>query len=254
MAKYSGHLQRFVIVSQARSGSTMLGTAMGRHPQVIMHGEIFGGYNYPLNFYGIDERMPWPTPLEIALKKIRDRDITRFLNDFVFCNTARKAIGFKFKFEEFALWPTVPDFIVREKIKIIFLRRRNLLQRYFSEVEALATGSFNTTDSVGTGSAIIDVDSAWSLPAINDALEASHAFEQTAEKRFSDNPVLRLDYEDMISDWNQCFTAVSNFLGIVALVQDPISEKRGGSDTIRQRIDLNKVQSRFRHTKFRDRV
>ena len=33
-------MTRFVLTGQARTGSTMLGSALGAHPDVVMHGEL----------------------------------------------------------------------------------------------------------------------------------------------------------------------------------------------------------------------
>ena len=93
---------RFVLTGQARTGSTMMGSALGSHPDVVMHGELFGYPTSPLNFYGLDEGLPWPTPIETRLKIIRDQNTVEFLEQFVFAPTGRTAVGYKFKFEEFS--------------------------------------------------------------------------------------------------------------------------------------------------------
>jgi hypothetical protein len=181
-------VRQFVIVAEARSGTTMLGSAIGRHPQVVMHGEIFGAGHFPLNFYGIDEDLPWPTPLEIHLKKLRDRDPVQFLDQLVFADTARHAVGFKFKFQEFELWPGVQEYIRRREIPIIYIRRRNLLERYISDMEALHTGTFNSTDAASFGNvAQVNIAQLLTIERIKHALDMSLQYQSSFQSLFLRN-------------------------------------------------------------------
>lgn len=130
----------------------MLGTLLAQHPQIAMHGELFGNYPDPLNFYGVDENLAWPTPLETRLKKIRDADCKAFLDEWVFADTGRDCSGFKFKVEEFTLWPGVVEYICENRLVVLLLERKDALAPYVSEVCALSSGVFNSNDKSTTGS------------------------------------------------------------------------------------------------------
>ena len=237
----------FVIISQARSGSTMVGSAVSRHPNVVMHGEIFGAHHYPLNFYGVDENLPWPTPLEIALKKIRDHDVVNFLDQFVFADTARARVGFKFKFEEFALWPAVIDYIAERKVPIIYLRRLNLFDRYVSDVKAAHSGVFNTTDKANSGTVgVSDILSLLSVEKISQSIDAGKTYHNTLRDRFYANPILSLTYEGLLDDWAKCFRDICNFLKITELNLLPISERMPPNDHFDSVFDRSAARDALR--------
>jgi hypothetical protein len=236
-------MKRFVIVSQARCGSTMLGTALGQHRQVLMHGEIFGDYHFPLNFYGVDEDLPWPTPLEIVLKKLRDRDPVGFLGDYVFADTARTAVGFKFKFDEFPVWPVVRQFLIEQRVPILRIARKNLFDRFISEKIALTSGLFNTSDKVNHGAAARHgLVESFAVEHIIAAIEGGLAHLVAFDDAFAFNPVLRLDYDDLVLNWFATFHLVCDFLGIERLNFSPMSAKRGFEDRLDRLLDLKALR------------
>jgi hypothetical protein len=247
-------MRRFVIISEARSGSTMLGSALASHPQVLMHGEIFGSGPAPLNFYGINETLPWPTPLEIYLKKTRDAEPVRFLDDRVFADTARYAIGFKFKFDEFADWPAVVDYIVAQRIHIIFIRRRNLFDRYLSEVEAWATGRFNSTDNTQT----TPMPETWLQECLTPdaaarAIDKGLALENMLYTTFFMNPTLELVYEDIVAWGDDVSARICNFLGIVAMPLRTETVKMEGKKRVALLGDLTALRQKMRDQGYAER-
>ncbi|MCB5944213.1 sulfotransferase [Acidocella sp. KAb 2-4] len=247
-------MTRFVVISEARSGSTMLGSALASHPQMLMHGEIFGSGPAPLNFYGIDEMLPWPTPLEIYLKKMRDADPVRFLDELVFADTARQAIGFKFKFEEFADWPAVVDYIVSKRLHVLFVRRRNLFDRYISEVEAWATGRFNSTDSTQNA----PMAEAWlrdclAPDAVCQAIEKGLALENMLYTTFFANPHIELVYEDIVGWEDAVSTKICNFLGVVPMALQAQTVKTRGEKRVSALGDLNALREQMRQRGYAQR-
>ena len=239
-------MTRFVVISEARSGSTMLGSALASHPQMLMHGEIFGTGPAPLNFYGIDEMLPWPTPIEIHLKKSRDADPVRFLDELVFAETARQAIGFKFKFEEFTDWPAVVDYITSRRLHVLFIRRQNLFDRYISEVEALATGHFNSTDSTqNTPMSEAWLRDALTPDAVSQAIEKGLALENMLHTCFFRNPRTELVYEEIVG-WEDAVSAkICNFLGIVPMPLQAQTVKMRGTKRVSLFGDLNELRKQI---------
>lgn len=220
-------MRPFVLISQARSGSTMLGSALGQHAQLIMHGEVFGAYQFPLNFYGVDERLPWPTPLEIKLKKLRDADPLAFIEEWLLADCSKTWCGFKLKFEEFDIWPKVVSYISDSRMPIIFLKRRNLLARYVSEVIAGELGSFNSTDnaSYGRGSHQ-NVLAALAKNKATEAITASLRYDELFRNKFTRNPIHRIYYEDALVGWETFFRDICSYMEIDYVPILPLSKKR----------------------------
>ena len=240
------HMKRFVVISRARSGSTMLGSMLGAHPQVVMHGEIFGAHHYPLNFYGINERLPWPTPLELCLKRIRDSDARYFLDSFVYSETARACVGFKFKFEEFDLWPVVLSYIVENNISVILLNRQKLFARYLSEIKAINRGRFNTNDNVQFGGRVEgNIDRLLSKERIEEDIDKSLKYYRLCEELFCSQSMLKLSYEDFTSDMRRVSSEIYAFLDIENIDLEPstkkISSEHGESDS----INIDGIRSAF---------
>jgi len=247
-------MTRFVVISEARSGSTMLGSALASHPQMLMHGELFGSGPAPLNFYGIDEMLPWPTPLEIHLKKARDAEPVRFLDDLVFADTARQAIGFKFKFEEFADWPAVVEYIAARRLHVLFIRRRNLFDRYISEIEAWATGRFNSTDSTQSAPmADSRLRNCLTPEAVSRGIEKGLALENMLRTTFFENPTLELVYEE-IAGWEEAVsTRICNFLEIVPMALRAQTVKAEGRKRVSALGDLDGLRRQMQERGYAQR-
>ena len=129
---------RFVIFSQARSGSTMLTLSLNSHQHVVCHGEV-------LSRVGV-ERLVSPEKLIYTLKgklrklfgasllRERDADPIRFLEEHVWPIEA-KHVGFKVILEDIFLSPhkeTYLDYFSNEGILPVILYREDQLAVYAS--------------------------------------------------------------------------------------------------------------------------
>lgn len=241
---------RFVLTGQARTGSTMLGSALGAHPDVVMHGELFGEVSTPLNFYGIDERLPWPTPLENYLKQLRDHDIVGFLERYVYAKTGRSAVGYKFKFEEFSRWPKVADYIERTRPKLIYIRRQNLWQRYLSGRETLITDSYNSADSISRSLSAAREQAPITPAEIQGAFEAEERLDHEFRTRFAPHPVLEVTYEDMLADFIGTMVRTCAFLEIDFVETVPFVTRRKAERKVHRLINFPLIRKHFAGTKY----
>ena len=134
---------KFLISCAARSGSTMLCTLIGSHPQAICHHEVFakGG---PATVFGAFARKRKTIPeFDRRLRDCRDQEPQRFLYDFVFNPQRRRCVGFKLKTDEVFLtaYQTVRELVAADTdIKVIHLLRRNLIHQYVSHRVVEKTG------------------------------------------------------------------------------------------------------------------
>ncbi|MDE0368107.1 MAG: hypothetical protein OXP09_21370 [Gammaproteobacteria bacterium] len=134
---------KFLISCAARSGSTMLCTLIGSHPQVLCHHEVFaqGG---PATVFGAYARRRKTDPgFERRLRDYRDREPKTFLYDIVFNPQGRRCVGFKLKTDEVFLpaYKTVREAVAADTdIRVIHLIRRNLIDQYVSHRVVEKTG------------------------------------------------------------------------------------------------------------------
>jgi hypothetical protein len=136
---------KFVISCAARSGSTMLVMLLHSHPDILCHSEVLesDGIGYVAGRYG-RLRTQDPTVSD-ALQRYRVERPEAFLYDVVFNADGRKAVGFKLKTDEaFGSDPRftgIHQLILMDRdIKIVRLRRRDLVAQYISHMVARQTG------------------------------------------------------------------------------------------------------------------
>lgn len=130
--------RRFVILAARRSGSNLLCSLLGSHPQVRCHHELFNPNGI---FTVLDEREETTTADALAA---RGRDPLGFLDRIWGDTRGARAIGFKMTPEQ------APDVLahvlVDAGIAKIVLRRQNPLRRLVSERIADATGRWEAYD------------------------------------------------------------------------------------------------------------
>ena len=140
----------YMICCPARSGSTMLVHLLRSHPQILSHGEVLGdkvaGLAGPLGHLARQD----PAVHE-RVEDWRQRNPLFFLYNYILDAHGQRAVGFKLKYDELVL-PAYRDLMecVRDDVdlKIIFLDRENLLERYVSHHVAMhVTGVTLLTDS-----------------------------------------------------------------------------------------------------------
>lgn len=131
------HHAPFVIVAQARSGSTMLRRALHAHDAICCHGELF----MKKKVQGHSIYIPglhW-TEKPDALVGRRDGDFQAFMQSLVFpVRPDLSAIGFKILDEQFffpANEKRMTDFIAAHpNLSLVFLYRQNAFERYISRL------------------------------------------------------------------------------------------------------------------------
>lgn len=143
-SKRTVHLRHdtYMICCPARSGSTMLVHLLRSHPQVLSHGEVMGhevtGLMGPLG-----RMVRQDSALHRHLQDIRRDRPAFFLYNYILDSRGHKAVGFKLKYDELAnpAYRDVLECVLQDgDLKIVFLDRENLFERYVSHHFAGVTG------------------------------------------------------------------------------------------------------------------
>ena len=214
---------RFVVTCAARTGSTLLAWCLRAHPQVCMHGEAFAT-DGPLSLDGLDPRLG--QPLENALRAQRDADPATFLRTVLFEPGDRQAAGLKFKYEELSLrrWARARQALADDhEVRVIHLRRDNLLERYLSQhVATRVTHVYNVTSP----DARREVDPVTLRP--DDCL-ADFTLTESRERHFAalfaHHQVLDVTYEQLVDDRAATLARIEEFLGVDIVAVEPRSLK-----------------------------
>src|SRR6267142_234317 len=187
------------IVSKWRSGSSMLVHLLRSHPEICAHDEVISP-DKVRGLFGTYLQRSREDPGFIGwLSAERYRDPIRFLYKFVLDPDGKKAVGFKLKHDELVLpgYETVRNEIVsNRKLRIVHLRRNNLLRRYLSHY--IAANITRVTLAVGEQSIPELPPSGWTLWIAKEILKRHSSGKQSLQF-FCRPSKLSISYEQLIS-------------------------------------------------------
>lgn len=129
---------RFVILSGARTGSTVLAQALNSSPDIICFREVF---NYTL--HAIDYSVAGYDNGSAEDLALRARDPIGFLRERIFCRHPDevRAVGFKFHYLHFWGFPGLWEALAEDQqLRVLHLKRLNLLRMLLSLRIAESTG------------------------------------------------------------------------------------------------------------------
>src|SRR6056297_1101293 len=123
---------KFMVVSNPRTGSTLLVHLLNSHPDILCHGEIF---HWKAIF-----SMPLSEKKCLPALNDRNRNPVRFLEQLFSDGYGSKAIGIKM-FQNHN--PAMLNFLIRKReVKKIILKRNNYLETYTSHLIAKQTKKY----------------------------------------------------------------------------------------------------------------
>ena len=139
----------YVIVAQPRSGSTLLAHALDAHDSIICHDEIFSEH-WVNGYRATGENAGSESELARKLLAERTEDPEKFLFDRVFVENG-KVNGFKVVYSDLMSGTDsakfLRNFINQSRIKVIHLRRSNMLRCYISVERMRKLGVVHSNNS-----------------------------------------------------------------------------------------------------------
>jgi LPS sulfotransferase NodH len=242
---------QFLVVCQARTGSTMLSTALQRHPEICAHGEVLNlRSDDRLEFYGLD----YNTPGSIIdyLRQMLRRSPDEYIDQYVFFNGRFKSVGFKFKYEELSnpLFLRAREYVLRRRdLKIIHMTRQNIWKRFLSEYIALnVTHVFNSVDKpIEVPPTTFHLD----INVISDALEKTLQWQTQFRRLFYSHDSIDVTYESFTDNPNSEFKRVTDFLNVSPHNFFPSTKKIHNNQSVEQLIEnYSEIKNHFSNTKF----
>lgn len=203
--------ERFVVLTEGRSGSTLLIMSLAQHPDITMYGEIFDPKR-PDDLHGIAVTTPYHPGLDSA----------HFAQQ-TFASATGKAAGFKLLYHQVP-GESVWDYLANTKVKIVRLSRSNLLHVMISWTVGHTTKQWHAR----RGETILAA-----LPFRLEPENAERFFKHCKEYReskaelFSQNEVLDITYEDLTGDFLNTVHRVFDFLGLEKHDPEPLLIKTG---------------------------
>jgi LPS sulfotransferase NodH len=201
----------FLVVGMPRTGSTLLQTTLGQHPDIRSYSELF---------HPVDQERMGPhaiaTPDGPVFYIPAAGDALDFLRQHVWIPGAPKAIGFKL-FADYLKCEGTHRLFLRLRdawpsLRVIHIARRNLLECWASHASAKATGRW--VDANGTmpkNDTLLHAD-----PTVLSAFFHSHDACNRFLRETFDVPgrYMSVYYEDMVADFHGTAARLYRFLGV----------------------------------------
>lgn len=240
-------LVKFVVLTQARTGSNMLVSMLDKHPEVRCIGEAFN----PVSAFGYENWMKKSRLRKVANKYIRDYCVQAYLDSLfsVRSNENIRAAGFKLIYPgQFDRWSSFRYYWRTYDFKIISLIRRNLLRKYVSSQIANLEGVWSTQKRRDE-KVHINID----LNDLKRSLARTEAIYKLIDTLTVEFRGVQVSYEELSSDRANAMKSMFQFLGIKEFDSETLTAK-----TVKQnpeKLDMlienyDEVYSALRNTKY----
>lgn len=231
---------RFIILGRSRVGSNFLRSLLNSHNQVRIFGEIFR------NSDAIDWDMAGfqTTPAQL---KLYQNDPVEFYEKQVFCRQPKSiaAVGFKIFYyhapenSQFAgIWSHMQN---QESLRVIHLKRRNILQTHLSRKRAVITDSWVNTDGKKEKSQPIMLD----YDELLADFEQTRRWEDEFDTRFARHPLFNLSYEDLSADPSSVVNKLQAFLSLESQPLTAKTHKQSSMHLSAEIINFTELKKRF---------
>ncbi len=224
---------KFVIVSTPRTGTNLVIEMLNSHP------DCFSGYEIFSDTHVANRHVPWYLPDvtdDAALCDLRATDPLAFLRHLEERTFAEgfQAVGFKLMYWEGSRFPTVRDYVAADRlIRIIHVKRRNLLRRYLSYRLAEETGQWWTAADAEVRRTKIVL----TLPEILADIAMVRTQQREYDQLLVNHRVLELYYEDIVQDFAGAAQALWRFLELRAWETFEIGSRKTGEKSLEQSIE-----------------
>lgn len=231
--------QRFIILGMGRCGSNLIRTALARHPGVVVFNELYNS---------TQGRIGWAQPGYRTTKadlRLRESDPVEFLEERVYRPMwpGVRAVGFKLFYyhvpDDSPLWPALqgdPD------LKVIHLKRRDLLEAYASLTVAEKTGVWIQPVHREAPKAPEQVELEYEA-CLNYFTQAV-AWRDEFDRRFPE--ALEIYYEDVIQDYVNQIQGIQSWLGVRPRRLHPTTRKQNRRPLQQLIANYRDLQARFR--------
>jgi len=236
---------RFVIVAAERTGTNLLIGLLNDYEGFFAGAELFNPVNISKDI------VPWRDVDEAelpALLEQRRRDPVGFWNALCERGESRghRAVGFKLLYGHGLAQKELLERLQSERaIRIIHVTRRNLLRRFVSERQALASGKW--AQGMSSESATREPVEI-SLKDLTNSIATATEREQAFNQMFAEHPMLHVVYEDLARRPARVAERAALFLGLSnAHVEPSVKYRKTGAEDIADAlVDFDALRAKVR--------
>jgi LPS sulfotransferase NodH len=216
----------FIIMCRSRVGSNLLRGLLDAHQQVAIYGEIFrDSRSFDWDHIGYFQSRRMHALMQQDPVSFVDRRVFGRYPGFV------RAVGFKLFYyharagAESSVWSYLRD---RPNVKVIHLRRRNLLETHLSRKRAALTGRWVETSNGNGRSGGLDHHGAIRLDyqeCLADFAQ-TRSWEEECGRYFSGHTTLEVQYETLASNPSAEAERIQTFLNVDVISVRPATVKQ----------------------------
>lgn len=231
-------IQKFVIITLPRSGSTVLVKTLDNHPQIFCAGELF---YFSGKIYHTECQFPFwrikflPNKINylINFPNVMAR-LGKFMDKFYAPKEKAtvQAIGFKMMYQHILYMPGIMHYLEKKNVKVILLTRNDILRNVLSDMKARETGVYhNETGIIQEKSEKFHVD----LQFLSNKINETRAWANKLETVVKNLETLKIDYADF-EEWDILTGKIFAFLGVDQIPMEP-AVKRLNPTTLSDMIE-----------------
>lgn len=268
---FSTPYRRFIILSDARTGSHMIAQALDSSPHIICFRELFNNQLdiIQYNVEGYDNE----SKEDFAL---RAEDPPRFLRERIFCKHQPQvqAVGFKYHYMHWGFRGVLDALADDHELHVLHLRRRNRLRMFVSLELAKETGVWlvqpprrgrlHLIQDLRRGPRAVIATLRGKAPPLvaerpkprihvdrkefYEFMVKASLREQTNLERFGSHPIHDVYYEEMVANPDAVFDEAQRFLGLEP-VKLRVETKRQNPEPLSALIEnYHELRDAFRDT------
>lgn len=216
----------FVIISTQRSGSTLLRSSLGSHPEIECFGEVF------LPDYRKEQSFQEYLKIHAASKPLalfRRRHFVYEFLDNLYDSRPDLAVGFKFMYSQARYWPyrfpMVIQYIRRHNVRVIHLVRENAFEICLSRQFARTTHAYHLSEERTQPSMQIDV------PLLLKEMEMVERLKAKWQALLRGFDCMEVRYEDFTREKAAASGRILDFLGVNPNIElvSPLKKVLGAS-------------------------
>ena len=237
----SYNYQKFLLLGNARVGSTLLQSYLNRHPNIYCEGEIYNTDH--LKIYGKADE----------LKQKMNNNPLQFLNTYGYPKHAKKIqfAGFKLFYSHFKTEKTkiIWDYLAENKdIKIIHIKRRNMLRNFVSLKIAAKTNEWR---SFSKQSNTENKQITLSKEECVQEFEKQEYTISEMNSKFKNHKIIDVYYTDLTNNREETMNRIFKFLDTQKIrIEDTVLKKQNPESLDELVSNYQDLKNEFRDTKW----
>jgi len=236
--------QKYVIIGTARTGTTMLWSYLNSHPEILCLRGVFGA-TQKINFGKYYDSLP-DECFDVKLINQRNTQPVEFLEKYVFKNYQRdyKAVGLKYFYDHDKHLDDknslINYFIKNKDIKIIHVKRTNLLKTLYSYKRALNNKNWHGQEM---NEFKIELSINECEIYFNEITKQQQQFDALFKGR-----IFQVNYEKFISKTSEILDDVQTFLGVSNQIQQNEIKQNVNRPLNQVILNFEKLKKHFNNT------